>query len=338
MQNITIKLYIFFLTFFINMPLFASTLDEVKERGYLNCGVAEYFVGFATPNDSGEWIGFDVDLCRSISIAIFNDKNKVKFIPTTSRSRFPSLALGEIDVLIRNTTWSYSRDVNLEFEFAGINFYDGQSFLVPKNLDIKNISDLDSSKICVLSGTSNQLNIKNYFNKNSLDYDLLVSETNEESLNNYINGNCDVYTSDLSVLAESRTKIPDSYNHVILNNIISKEPLGPVVRKGDDHWEDLIRWTLYVLIIAEEKNITSDNVDENLNSNDSEVLRLLGEVGNYGEMLELDNKWAYNIIKKIGNYSTIYEKNIGEKTLLGLDRGLNNLWTNGGMLYAPPYR
>lgn len=333
--NITLLILIF-----INFSqIKANTLDEVKNRGYLNCGVAENFIGFASPNDSGEWMGFDVDLCRAVAVAIFGDSKKVKFIPTSSRSRFPILALKEIDLLARNTTWSYSRDTNLEFEFVGINFYDGQAFLVPKSLDINNIYELNGASICVVSGTSNEINIENYFNKNSIEYKPIPLETFQECQQYYIDGKCDAYTGDLSVLAVSRVEIPDSYNHVILPEIISKEPLGPVVRHGDNHWGDIIRWVLNVLIIAEEKNLNSQNVDEYLNIGDSETLRMLGEVGNYGDMLELDNKWAYNIIKQIGNYSTIYEKNIGINSVLGIKkRGLNNLWSNGGLLYAPPYR
>ena len=320
------------------IPANANTLEDVKKRGYLLCGVAEDFTGFASPNDNGEWQGFDVDLCRAVAVAVFADLNKVKFIPTTSRSRFPSLAYGEIDLLIRNTTWSYSRDSNLEFEFVGINFYDGQAFMIPKSLDINKISELDDASICLVSGTSNEKNIKNYFNKNSLNYNPIPLDTFDECIEYYINGKCDSFSGDLSVLAVSRSKMPDSTNHVILPEVISKEPLGPLVRHGDNLWGDIVRWSLNVLILAEEKDLNSENIDEKLNSDDAEVQRLLGIVGNYGDMLELDNSWAYNIIKQIGNYSTIYEKNIGINTVLGLERGLNNLWSNGGILYSPPYR
>ena len=333
--NITLLIF----TFISFSQIKANTLDEVKERGYLNCGVAENFIGFASPDDSGEWVGFDVDLCRAVAVAIFGDSKKVNFIPTSSRSRFPALALKEIDLLARNTTWSYSRDTNLEFEFVGINFYDGQAFLVPKSLDINSIIDPSGASICVVSGTSNEINIENYFKKNLIEYKPMPFETFQECQINYINGNCDVYTGDLSVLAASRVEISDSYNHVILSEIISKEPLGPLVRHGDNHWGDIIRWVLNILIIAEEKNINSENIDEYLEIGDSETLRILGEVGNYGDMLELDNKWAYNVIKEIGNYSTIYEKNIGINSVLAIEkRGLNNLWLNGGLLYAPPFR
>ena len=339
LKKIKICSLIFLAQFFcIFNEVNANTLDEIKERGFINCGVSEEFIGFAAPNDSGNWSGFDVDLCKALSVAIFNDANKVNFIPTNSRSRFPLLALKEIDVLIRNTTWSFSRDVNLEFEFAGINFYDGQVFMVPKSLDIKSIDELDGATICVVSGTSNELNTQYYFEKNNMNYKSLPFETFQQCQDNYIEGKCDSYTGDLTVLATSRVDMPDSFNHVILPEMISKEPLGPVVRQGDNHWSDLVRWTLNVLIIAEEKNLDSKNIEEKLISGDAETLRLLGKIGNYGDMLELDNDWAYNIINEIGNYSTIYEKNVGINSVLGLKRGMNALWFNGGLLYAPPYR
>ncbi len=322
----------------IFVSVYANTLQDVKDRGYLLCGVSENFIGFASPNDKGEWEGFDVDFCRAVAVAVFGDLNKVKFIPTTSRSRFPSLAYGEIDLLIRNTTWSYSRDTNLEFEFVGVNFYDGQTFMTPKNLEIKNVSELNGASICIVNGSSNEANIKNYFDKNSLNYTPVALETFNQCIEYYLDGKCDSFSGDLTVLAASRSKMPDSTNHSILTDIISKEPLGPLVRHGDNLWEDVVRWTLNVLILAEEKNLDSGNIDKQLDSGDAEIKRMLGIVGNYGDMLELNNDWAYNIIKQIGNYSSIYEKNIGINTVLGLERGLNNLWLNGGILYSPPYR
>ncbi|PPR41854.1 MAG: putative amino-acid ABC transporter-binding protein YhdW [Alphaproteobacteria bacterium MarineAlpha5_Bin12] len=336
-MKINTKIILIFI-YFLSFPINAGTLDTVKDRGYLNCGVAENFPGFASLDDEGNWRGFDIDFCKAISLAIFNDSKKVNFVPTSSRSRFPLLALGEIDVLIRNTTWSYSRDVNLEFEFTGINFYDGQGFMVPTSFKINNISELDNSTICVVSGSSIELNIKYYFEKNNLEFKTVLADTFDESMNLYLNNNCDVLSGDLSVLSSSRIEIGDSNSHSILENLISKEPLGPLVRHNDSSWADLIRWTLNVLVIAEEKSINADNIDEMLNSPDPEVLRLLGEIGNYGDMMELDNKWAYNVIKELGNYSSIYEKNIGANTIFGTKRGLNNLWTNGGLLYSPPFK
>ncbi len=336
-MKINTKIILIFI-YFLSFPINAGTLDKVKDRGYLNCGVAENFPGFASLDDEGNWRGFDIDFCKAISLAIFNDSKKVNFVPTSSRSRFPLLALGEIDVLIRNTTWSYSRDVNLEFEFTGINFYDGQGFMIPTSFKISNISELDNSTICVVSGSSIELNIKYYFEKNNLEFKTVLADTFDESMNLYLNNNCDVLSGDLSVLSSSRIEIGDSNSHSILENLISKEPLGPLVRHNDSSWADLIRWTLNALVIAEEKSINADNIDEMLNSPDPEVLRLLGEIGNYGDMMELDNKWAYNVIKELGNYSSIYEKNIGANTIFGTKRGLNNLWTNGGLLYSPPFK
>ena len=329
--------FIFF-AFFASNLVSAKTLDEVKNRGYLKCGVSEDFIGFSNPNDLAEWEGFNVDFCKSVAIAIFNDSSKIKFIPLDSRSRFPSLAFGEVDLLFRNTTWTFARDVNLEFEFIGTNFYDGQGFMVPKNLNITDLSELDGAKICTTSTAKNQINIENYFLKNEIDYELIISETNEESLAMYIDNKCQVYSNDVTILANYKSKMPDANAHLILDKIISKEPLGPLVRHGDNHWADIVRWTLYSLIIADEKGINNDNVDEFLVNGDDESLRLLGVVGNYGNMLELENDWAYQIIKEMGNYNSIFAKNLGNGTSLGLNRGINNLWNNGGILYAPPFR
>ena len=248
-MKINTKIILIFI-YFLSFPINAGTLDKVKDRGYLNCGVAENFPGFASLDDEGNWRGFDIDFCKAISLAIFNDSKKVNFVPTSSRSRFPLLALGEIDVLIRNTTWSYSRDVNLEFEFTGINFYDGQGFMIPTSFKISNISELDNSTICVVSGSSIELNIKYYFEKNNLEFKTVLADTFDESMNLYLNNNCDVLSGDLSVLSSSRIEIGDSNSHSILENLISKEPLGPLVRHNDSSWADLIRWTLNALVIA----------------------------------------------------------------------------------------
>ena len=335
-----IKLFNLFFTIFFLTCFFAKagTLEDIKERGYLKCGISEDFNGFAYLNDLGQWNGFDIELCKTVSAAIFGVSNKVEYITTTNRSRFPLLSFKEIDLLIRNTTWSFSRDTNLEFDFVGINFYDGQAFMVSKSLDINSALELDGSRICLVSGSSHESNIEYFFEINSMKHNSIKLETFDECQDNYINGNCDVFTGDLSVLAVSRSSLPNPKGHSILPEIISKEPLGPVVRHGDNHWGDVVRWSLNVLIIAEEKNLNSNNIDNKIISNDREILRLLGEIGNYGNMLELDDKWAYNIIKQIGNYSTIYEKHLGINSALMLERGLNNLWVNGGLLYAPPFR
>ena len=333
-----IKKIIFFLIFLLALDLNAKTLDYVKERGYLICGISENLIGFANFNDKGEWVGFDVDVCRAVAAAVFGDANKVEFITTTSKSRFPLLASGEIDLLARNTTLTFSRDTNLSFEYAGINFYDGQGFMVLKSFDIKNINDLEGSTICIESGSSKEFNLINFFSNNNINFNKLLVEIDEDALENYLAKRCDAYTNLISELAVLRTTIPRSSDHVILPEIISKEPLGPLVRHGDNEWGDIVRWSLNTLIIAEELGITSENVDDHLVSNNHEILRLLGVEGSFGDMVDLEYNWAYNIIKQVGNYGTVFNKNIGPNTILGLQRGLNSLWTEGGILYSPPFR
>ena len=332
------KLILILVVLIISITAYANTLDDVKNRGYLICGVSEDILGFASPNDKGIWIGFNVDLCRAVSAAVFGDSNKVEFYSTTSRSRFPILASGEIDLLLKNTTWTFSRDTNLGFEYAGINFYDGQGFMVLKSLGVSNVKELDGATVCIESGSAKEFNLNNYFIKNNIDYNPLFVEIDEEAIENYLVERCDVYTNFITELAVLRTKIPKPSNHIILPEIISKEPLGLLVRHGDSEWGDIVRWSLNVMIIAEEFDINSENVDSHLESTNHEVLRLLGVEGNFGDMLELDYKWSYNIIKQVGNYGSIFEKNIGTDSVLGLKRGLNALWSNGGILYSPPLR
>ena len=295
-------------------------------------------IGFSDIDSQGEWIGFDVEFCRAVALAIFGDSKKVKFVSTTSRSRFPILASKKIDILSRSTTWTFSRDTNLRFEFVGIIFYDGQGFIVPKSLNIENIKDLNGATICLQSGASKQFNIDNFFLNNNIKLKKLIFETQQEAINNYIQKNCDVFTDLITELSFMRTKTSEPSEHKILNEIISREPLGPVVRHGDNEWIDIVRWSLYTLILAEELNINSQNVDDKINSLNPEILRLLGVVGNYGDMVELDYNWAYNIIKNLGNYKTIFDRTIGPNTAIGLERGINNLWNNGGILYAPPFK
>ena len=334
MQKIILIIIVFIFAFKLN----ANTLDDVKSRGYLSCGISEGLVGFASLNDQGQWVGFDVDICRAIAAAVLGDSQKVQFITTTTRSRFPILASGQIDVLARNTTWTFSRDTNLGFEFTGINFYDGQGFMVLKSLGINKIKDLEGATICIESGSAKEFNLVNYFSKNNINFNKLLVEIDEDALENYLSKRCDAYTNFISELAVLRTIIPRSSNHIIIPEIISKEPLGPLVRHGDNEWGDIVRWSLNTLIIAEEFGITSENVDDYLDSNNHEILRLLGVEGNFGDMIELDYNWAYNIINQVGNYGTIFEENIGPNTILGLKRGLNSLWTDGGILYSPPFR
>ena len=333
-----IKIILFFTIFILAFSLNAKTLDYVKDRGYLICGISENLVGFAAPNNKGEWVGFDVDICRAVATAVFGDSKKVEFLTTTSKSRFPLLASGEIDLLARNTTWTFSRDTNLGFEYAGINFYDGQGFMVLKSLGIKKIKDLEGATICIESGSAKEFNLVNYFANNNISFTKLLVEIDEDALENYLAARCDAYTNLITELAILRTILPYSSKHIILPEIISKEPLGPLVRHGDNEWGDIVRWSLNTLIIAEELGITSDNVDNYLDSNNHEILRLLGIEGNFGDMIELDYNWAYNIIKQVGNYGTVFDRNIGPNTVLGLKRGLNSLWTEGGILYAPPFR
>jgi len=317
---------------------FAGTLDDVKKKGYLDCGINTGLIGFAAPDDKGEWAGFDVDLCRAVAVAIFGDKTKVKFTPTTGKSRFPALASGEIDMLSRNTTWTFSRDVQLGFEFVGVNYYDGQGFMVRKDLGVTSAEELDGASVCIQTGTTTELNLADYFKTNGMAFEPIAIETNSEARPAYEQGRCDVYTTDASGLAATRAQMDTPDDHLLLPEIISKEPLGPLVRHGDQQWGDVVRWTLNAMIIAEELGITSANVDEMKNSPNPEVKRLLGVDGEYGEMLGLSKDWAYNVIKAIGNYGESFERNIGPNTPIALERGLNALWSDGGILYAPPFR
>ncbi len=332
------KIFPIFIFFVFLSPLKASLLDEVKDRGYLICGVSEPRIGFANIDDNNNWIGFDVDMCRAVASAIFADPSKVVFISTTNRSRFPILAGEEVDILSRITTWTFSRDVNLGFEFTGINFFDGQGFMVRSALEVSTAKELDRASICIIQGETTTFNIDTFFNKNDIKYTPIPVELADEALESFISDRCDVYSNYITELANKRISLPNPNNYVILPEIISKEPLGPLVRHGDDQWRDVVSWSLKVMIIAEELNITSKNIDNHLESNNNEILRLLGIVGAYGDMIELDEKWSYNIIKQVGNYKEVFDRNLGPKTQLNLERGLNKLYTEGGLLYAPPFR
>ncbi|MGR3760695.1 amino acid ABC transporter substrate-binding protein [Roseobacteraceae bacterium NS-SX3] len=317
----------------------AGTLDDVKARGKLNCGVTTGLVGFAAPNANGEWEGFDVALCRAVAAAVLGDSNAVEFVPTTGKTRFTALASGEVDMLARNTTWTFSRDVDLKFEFTGVNYYDGQGFMVPKELGVSSAKELDGATVCIQTGTTTELNLADFFRSNNINYEPVPIETNAEAQQQYLAGACDVYTTDASGLAATRATFDDPSAHVLLPEIISKEPLGPLVRHGDHEWGDVVRWTLNALISAEELGVTSANINDMAeNTNNPEVARLLGAEGTLGEMLGLDAGWAKNAIAAGGNYGEIFAKNIGEDTPIGLARGLNAQWTNGGLLYSPPFR
>jgi len=324
---------------FLSTVANAGTLDDVKARGELICGVTTGLAGFAAPDDKGEWAGFDVDVCRSVAAAVFGDPKKVKFVPTTGKSRFPALQSGEVDMLARNTTWTFDRDVKLGFEFTGINFYDGQGYMIRKDMGVKSAFELDGATVCVATGSTTELNLGDFFRANNMSYTPVVFEKADEIRAGYEAGRCDVYTTDRSGLAAQRSQMANPDDHVVLPEVISKEPLGPLVRHGDHQWGDVVRWALNVMIIAEEKGISSKNVDEaKASSTDPEVRRLLGVEGDYGNRLGLDNDFAYNIVKLVGNYGESYDRNIGPDTPIGLDRGINQLWNKGGILYSPPFR
>ncbi|XDA98846.1 amino acid ABC transporter substrate-binding protein [Sulfitobacter sp. LCG007] len=317
----------------------AGTLEDVKARGKLNCGVTTGLVGFAAPDANGEWNGFDVAVCRAVAAAVLSDAKAVEFVPTTGKTRFTALASGEIDLLARNTTWTFSRDADLKFTFIGVNYYDGQGFMVPKALGVSSAKELDGATVCVQTGTTTELNLAEFFRVNNISYEPVPIETNAEAQQQYLAGACDVYTTDASGLAATRAAFENPGDHILLPEIISKEPLGPLVRHGDDEWADITRWTLYALIAAEELGVTSANVAEiGTSTNNPEVARLLGTEDNLGAMLGLDAEWAKRAIAAVGNYGEVFEKNIGESTPIGLARGLNAQWTNGGLIYSPPFR
>ena len=317
----------------------AATLDDVKARGKLHCGVTTGLAGFAAPDANGEWRGFDVAVCRAVAAAVLGDGQAVEFVPTTGKTRFTALASGEIDMLARNTTWTFSRDVDLKFEFVGVNYYDGQGFMVPKSLGVGSATELDGATVCIQTGTTTELNLADFFRANNISYEPVPIETNAESQQQYLAGACDVYTTDASGLAATRATFENTDDHVILPEIISKEPLGPLVRHGDPEWGDIVRWTLNALISAEELGISSANIAElSEGTNNPEINRILGTEGNLGAMLGLDQDWAKRVISEAGNYGEIFAANIGESTPIGLARGLNAQWTEGGLLYSPPFR
>ncbi len=318
----------------------AATVDDIKARGKLNCGVTTGLVGFAAPDANGNWDGFDVGVCRAVAAAVLGDPMAVEFVPTTGKTRFTALASGEVDMLARNTTWTFSRDVDLKFTFVGVNYYDGQGFMVPKELGVSSAKELDGATVCIQTGTTTELNLADFFRNNNISYEPVPIETNAEAQQQYLAGACDVYTTDASGLAATRAAFENPANHIILPEIISKEPLGPLVRHGDDQWGDIVRWTLNALITAEEYGVTSANVAELAAGpvDNPEINRLLGTEGNLGEMLGLSADWAVGAISAGGNYGELFEKNIGEKTPIGLARGLNAQWINGGLIYSPPFR
>ncbi|WP_200827949.1 amino acid ABC transporter substrate-binding protein [Bosea lathyri] len=315
-----------------------ATLDTVKKRGKLLCGVSPSSAGYSYADDKGVRQGFDTDVCRAVSSAVFGAPDKVEFVPLNTNIRFQALQSGEIDVLSRQTTMTFSRDNSLGLDFAPIVFYDGQGLMVSTKLGVKNASELSQAAICLLPGTTTLQNLEDYFKPRNIKYEAVVFEDNNEWRNAFFSGRCDVITTDRSDLASVRAVANDPKQFIILPETISKEPLAPVVRQNDSNWRDIVSWSVNTLIAAEEYGVTKDNVDEQLKSKDPEVQRMLGVNGDLGKMLNLDNKWAYNIIKQNGNYGEIFERSLGEKTALGLTRGPNQLWNKGGLLYSPPFR
>jgi general L-amino acid transport system substrate-binding protein len=316
----------------------ADTLDDVKAKGFLQCGANTGLLGFGSPDDKGEWKGFDVDFCRAIAVAIFNDPTKVKFTPLTAKERFTALQSGEVDVLVRNTTWTLSRDSQMGLIFAGVNYYDGQGFMVRKSLGISSALELSGASVCVQTGTTTELNLADYFRANGMQFNPVVFEKSDEVVQAYDAGRCDAFTTDASGLYAERLKLTNPADHMVLPEIISKEPLGPVVRQGDDKWLTIVKWTHYAMLNAEEAGVTSANVDQMKTSDNPDIKRLLGTEGTFGEPMGLSNDWAANVIKTIGNYGEVFDRNVGPDTPLGISRGLNALWTKGGLQYGMPVR
>ena len=316
----------------------AQTLKAVKDRGMLSCGVSQGLPGFSTPDDKGNWTGLDVDICRAIAAAVFNDATKIKFVPLSAKDRFTALQSGEIDVLSRNTTWTLSRDTSLGANFTGVTYYDGQGFMVKKALKVNSALELNSASVCVQQGTTTEQNLADYFKGNNMKYEVIAFGTNDEAVKAYESGRCDVFTTDVSGLYADRLKLANSADHVVLPEVISKEPLGPMVRHGDDQWFDIVKWTLYAMVTAEELGMTQKNVDEIAKSDKPEVKRAVGTDGNLGEQLGLTKDWLVRIVKAVGNYGESFERNVGAGSKLGIARGLNQLWSKGGIQYAPPIR
>jgi len=324
--------------FMLSTVALAGTLQDVRAKGFIQAGVNGGVFGFSMPDKKGVWKGLDVDTARAIAAAVFGDASKVKYVALTAVQRLPALQSGEIDVLCRNTTQTLTRDTVNGLNFAHVNFYDGQGFLVPKKLGVKSAKELDGATVCVLPGTTTELNAADFFRSHGMKWKPVVIENTSELNKAFFAGRCDVLTSDSSQLAAQRSVSPNPANYVLLPEIISKEPLAPVVRHGDDQWYDVVNWTVMALIQAEELGVTSKNVDQMLKSKDPRIKRFLGVTPGLGKALGLDNKWAYNIVKQVGNYGEIFDRNVGPKTKLGLQRGLNALWTKGGLMYAAPFR
>ena len=329
---------VFVLTMLIFSQTFAGTLDTVKKNGKIKCGVSTGLAGFSAPNSKGDWQGLDVDFCRAISSAIFGTPDKVQYVSLNAQQRFTALQSGEIDVLSRNTTFNLTRDTVVGINFAPVTFYDGQGFMVRKKDGITSAKDLDGASVCTQQGTTNELNMADFFRTNNMKFKPVVFESNEEVNQAFFKGRCDALTSDKSGLASERTKLKNPQDYVILPEVISKEPLAPAIRHGDDQWLDIVKWVIYAVIEAEELGVNSKNVDSFSNTTNPSIRKFLGISEGNGKSLGLSEKWAYNVIKTVGNYEEIFHRHVGNDSPLKLDRGLNSLWKNGGLMYAPPIR
>ncbi|MCY4035054.1 MAG: amino acid ABC transporter substrate-binding protein [Hyphomicrobiales bacterium] len=344
--NLTLNLFAGAALAFVGLAMEASsshaqdgaTLSAVKSKGFVQCGVSQGLPGFSNADDAGNWTGIDVDVCRGIAAAVFDDADAVKYTPLSAKERFTALQSGEIDVLSRNTTWTLQRDTGLGIVFTGVNYYDGQGFMVRKSLGVSSALELAGASVCTNTGTTTELNAADYFRANNMDYELVPFEKTDEAVVAYDNGRCDVYTTDQSGLYANRLKMTDPSEQVVLPEVISKEPLGPAVRVGDAQWANIVKWTLFAMLNAEELGITQGNIDSMMDTTNPAVLRFVGKEGSFGENMGLSNDWAYRIIKHIGNYSESFERHVGQNTPLGISRGLNALWTDGGLQYAPPIR
>ncbi|PZQ81254.1 MAG: amino acid ABC transporter substrate-bindnig protein [Ancylobacter novellus] len=316
----------------------ADTLADVKARGTLKCGVNQGLLGFSAKDDKGQWTGFDVDLCRAVASAVLGDASKVDYVPLSAEARFPALQKGEIDLLSRNSTWTLGREAELKLQFPGVSYYDGQGFLVPVAKKVDSALELTNSKVCVQAGTTSVLNARDYSSQNNLSLELVELPGVDEVVKGYADGRCDVITTDVSQLYALRLKLAKPADHIVLPDVISKEPLGPVVRQGDDAWLNVVKWSLFALINAEEMGISQATLDQALKSEKPDVKRFVGTEGSYGAQLGLGKDWAVLIVKNVGNYGEVFERNVGSGSKLGIPRGINQLWSTGGIQYAPPIR
>lgn len=316
----------------------ASTLDTVKQRGEVRCGVSQGVLGFSSPNDKGEWSGFDIDFCRAVSAAVLGNPDKVKYVPLTTKERFTALQSGEVDLLSRQTTWTLSRDADLGISFVGVNYYDGQAFMVAKDLGVKSVKELSGATVCTETGTTTEQNMADYFSANKIEYKVVAFEKADQTIQAFDTGRCDVYSTDASALYSQRLVLKDPERLMVLPEVISKEPLGPAVRQSDDQWFKIVRWTLFSMIEAEEFGITKENAAATLEGGTTGQKRFLGIDSEAGKLLGLDPKWTYNVVSAVGNYGEVFERHLGKDSPLKIDRGLNKLWSHGGLIYAPPVR